>query len=292
MIKECVITLDLHEDDIPEDIRNAHALLTERGVYATYFIPTSLLQSARFRNVIKELDDGLSEIGTHSHRHDLSEINALSCAQEGTLDFLRHSARVYEDFFGRPPVVFRSPCWCRLADRSLDLLAELGYQVDSSSTPQRLGLFSSYPFENPWLLSPRRPHFVRPGLLEVPTSSFVVPFGRLSLAAFRKWGALAFAAAFMVEGLAFGHVINLQLHPQDFVPRGDQQRKVWSFKDLMPIDGQGFGMRHWILDENRRRMTDRVLAILDAFRTFQFKSVSFSAVYQRVAGNDLSLPND
>ncbi len=285
MIRTCAITLDIHTTDTPDDIREAHVVLAERGFVATYFVPTSLLEDARFREALRMLDDSRFEIGTHSHCHNLSEVVALSSESEGALEFLKRSVYVYEDFFGRRPTSFRSPSWCWLSERTLDTLADLGYQVDSSSTPQRIGLFSSYPFDNHCLLSPRKPAFVRPGLLEVPTSSFIIPFGRLSLAAFRKWGGLAFASGFCVEAILTGHVVTIQLHPKDFVPGGERPMKRWSFKDFVPIRGQGFGVRHWILDEDPGRMTDRVLAVLDLFRRVGLEPMTLSSIYNRMVGN-------
>ena len=285
MRRLCAITIDLHSSDSPADIAESHAALARMGCVATYFLPTALLEDARFREALRAIDDGRTEIGTHGHRHDVIEIASLSGNGGGSLAFLERSAELYADHFRRRPRAFRAPQWCNLAERAVDALSELGYRVDSSSTPQRIGLLSSYPFENPWLLSPRRPTFLRPGLLEVPTSSFIVPFGGLSLAAFRKWGGLAFAGGFAVEALLTGRIVTIQLHPAELVASGKPPVRQRSIRDFMPVHGRGFGVRHWCLDEHPGRMRGRVLAVLGLFERMRFETMTLSGIYDYVAGS-------
>jgi hypothetical protein len=281
LTRTCAVTLDLHHGDHPDDLREAHAFLSESGIPVTIFLPTGLLEDRSFGRALRAVDDGQIEIGTHGHRHDFAEIRALSSDVSASLAFLTDSVHSYSDFFGRTPSTFRSPCWCNLAPRALDALAMLGYCVDSSCTPQRLGLLSSFPAENPWLLSSRRPGFLRPTLLEIPTSTFVVPFSSGSLAAFRTWGALAFAAAFGVEAWLADHVVNLQLHVGDFLSRsrGSPQTRKFSPADLLPQAGHGFGIRHLLLDRDPARMNRRVRAVLRLFAQMRLEFKTLASIH-------------
>ena len=276
------VTLDIHADDAPDDVVRAHRTLRERGIAPTYFVPTSLLDAESMRQALRIVDDGHSEIGTHGHHHDAREIQALASG-DVPLDFLQRSADDYATFFGRRPSTFRSPCWCALSPRAFDRLAELGYLVDSSATPQRLGLFSSNPADNPWLWTPREPRFVRPSLLEVPTSSFVIPFGSLSLALLRRWGGLAFASSFIAEATWTSSVVTIQLHAADFMTEGGPPRRRPTLGDLRYAPGRGWGMRYWPLDRDRRRMNVRVLSVLDLFRRAGLESLTLAGVHHRFA---------
>ena len=71
-------------------------------------------------------------------------------------------------------------------------LCRLEYYVDASDTPQRLGIFSPYPTQNPWLWALRRPHFICDTLLEVPTSALVFPLASPTCATLRRLGLVAF----------------------------------------------------------------------------------------------------
>jgi hypothetical protein len=73
---------------------------------------------------------------------------------------------------------------------AFDELARLGYTVDSSATPQRPGILSSFPGDSPYLWARRSPHFVPPTLLEVPTSCALIPLAAPSFQTLRRVGGL------------------------------------------------------------------------------------------------------
>jgi hypothetical protein len=282
-MRACAITLDVHAGDSADDLLRAQATLRENALRATYFVPTGLLADAAMRRALRAIDDGEAEIASHGRDHDSVEVGALA-SSEGALDFLDRSKKEYEDFFGRAPVAFRSPCWCGLSARALDRLALLGYRVDSSATPQRLGLLSSSPWQNPWLTASRQPRFVRPELLEVPTSSFLFPFGSMSLALLRKWGALAFAASLAAEAWCTPSVVVVQLHASDFVVHGGPPARARRLRDLRLVPDHGWLARHWFVDLDRERMNARTLAVLALFQHARLTSMTLSQIFEaRVA---------
>jgi len=224
------------------------------------------------------------EVGTHSHRHDTRERLALSAKQGASLDFLTRSALDFAEAFGREARSFRSPCWCGLSEAALDQLALLGYRVDSSSTPQRIGLLSSAPFENPWLFSARAPTFLRPTLLEIPSTSFIVPFGRMLLGIARLAGSRGLTAFFAAEAMLSAAVVTIQLHPSDFLsdhPHGSTQRR-FALRDLVPRRGRGILARHWLADLDPLRLSQRVWAVLKQLQTFGFEFATLQDISTRV----------
>jgi peptidoglycan/xylan/chitin deacetylase (PgdA/CDA1 family) len=261
------ITLDLHHGDEPDDILLACEFLGERGVPATFFIPSSLLETREYGAVLRRIPAYGHEVASHTHLHDGREMAALVGGGGADLDFLEHSRSVHEDAFGERPVSFRSPAWCFLGPAAIERLSGLGYRVDSSATPQRLGIFSSAPWGNVWTYSPRRPYPLTDTLLEVPTSSFLFPAGNPTFATLRRRGSLALVGLLAAEAKLRGsRVLNLQFHPADFTaePRGPVPRLPWpSLRDFMLRPQGGFGFRYYVRCLDPMRAGERTRAIFD-----------------------------
>lgn len=258
------ITVDLHGGDDADDIRRSGEWLAERGIAATYFVPTGLLSRADLGAAARHLIGLGHEVGSHGHLHNRDEKEALRWDDAASLSFLGLSKRWFEDALGRSPTSFRSPLWVRVGENALGELWRLGYLVDSSSTPQRLGVLSSYPRDNPWLSAPRRPTFVRGGLLEIPTSAFAVPLGSPAFLTLRRSGSVAFLSLFIIEAAVFRErVVTLQLHAGDFVSEGeDYRRRPRSLADLVPRENWGFGVKHWFRVRDRRRVCEIATALV------------------------------
>src|SRR5271165_2761997 len=193
------VTVDVHPNDSAMSIGRCIDFLSQRNISATFLISTTILQKPEERAALKSGSGGSHELGTHAHRHDSDEIKALVSGRNGQLDFLRVSKQSFEDFFGYSPSSFRSPTWCGLCPAAIDELVRLGYTVDCSSTPQRPGILSSYPLENPWLLSDRKPNWLGVGLLEIPTSTFLLPLASPSFAMLRRRGSELLLKLLMLE---------------------------------------------------------------------------------------------
>lgn len=285
MPKLCGVTIDVHESDQPDWIARSADALSAGRFFGTYFVPTSLLRQPSMKTALQRVIAQGHEVGTHSHQHDTRERLALSAKHGASLDFLTRSARDFADTFGRDARSFRSPCWCGLSEAALDQLALLGYTVDSSSTPQRLGLLSSAPFENPWLFSARAPTFLRPTLLEIPSTSFIVPFGRMLLGIARLAGSRGATALFAAEAMFTAAVVTIQLHPSDFFSdqsHASTQRRP-ALRDLVPRRGRGILARHWLADLDPLRLSQRVWAVLNQLRNFEFEFATLQDISMRVA---------
>ncbi|MBK6687065.1 MAG: polysaccharide deacetylase family protein [Deltaproteobacteria bacterium] len=287
-----IVSFDLHTSDRPEEIRSCLDWLANRGLSATFFIPTGMLEIPSLAEALSPLRLGAHELGSHSHRHDQTEVHALR-GEGGDLTFLAESRETFKTFFGVMFRLFRSPFWCGLGQAARKELSKLGYRVDSSATPQRASLLSNYPYENPWLLSPRRPHLLKgtlPGapILEVPTSTFLVPVGTAALGILNERGFRYFLEPFLLEAdLAPRMGLVVQLHPGDLMASGagPAPRRLRA-RDLWPRRRGGLGLRHWLQANGPERKYKNTVALIDAALDRGLAPRSFGEIYEqeRVAG--------
>jgi hypothetical protein len=202
------------------------------------------------------------------------DLRGLSHGEEFAL--LSKATRMLEDALGSPVTSFRAPVF-RLSNRTLQLLAELGYQADLSVTPQRLSILSSTPWCFQWLWAPRapyRPHRKSPyrrgelNLIEIPTSCVLLPFAHATMTGIRSRGMAAMLEVLAWEGRHFNRVLVLLLHPEsiageDFYWGGRKLR--WS--DFIPRRNGGLSLRYHFGDitpEESRRLSEGALARLRA----------------------------
>ncbi len=252
----CCVTVDLHAVDLPEDVAFASEWLAGAGVAATFFIPSTLLLEPRYATVLRALPGLGHEVASHSHQHDWEEADALVSGRG--LGFLATSRSLHEDFFQSAPVAFRSPHWSTLASATVAELERLGYRVDSSATPQRIPLLSSRPFAAGWLFTPRRPHALGPRLLEVPTSTALVPAGGSTFLILRE-GTLAFLGLLEAEARwRRDRVLVVQLHVEDLNPDSRRERGFGplTWEDLVLRRRGGVGLK-WSLQERDPRRIAR-----------------------------------
>jgi len=277
-----ILSFDIHQDDEPHDIDVCAERLESAGREASFFIPTSLLAVRAFREPLRRLAARGFELGTHSHDHSKAETAALRGGGRRDLAFLERSARAFADFFGERPRTFRAPCWAYMSAPALDELARLGYGVDSSSTPQRPGILSSFPDENRHLLAGRTPHFVRPGLLEVPTSTLLLPLGWPTFCTLRQAASRLLVDALALEAkLRRSLVLVAQFHVADLVPDGRSLPRVTrSWSDLLPRKGKGIAARRWFRSTDRRQVAATCSAMMDLLASGEL--TTFGAVRSQV----------
>lgn len=283
-LRAFALTFDLHHGDLPEDIRRCAMHL--EGTLSTFFVPTGILVGDRYRGALRELARAGHELGTHGHAHDIREIHALREGSRAGTAALRASRELFADCFGVAPRAFRAPAWVRMHPRCIDALHELGYHVDSSSTPQRFGIFSSYPAESPWLFSRRGIHPLRDGLVEVPTSSLVLPLGAPTFQTLRHRASLAFLRAFMLEAALRPDVaVVVQLHVPDFLDDGPASgpHPPFTWRDLLPRNPGGMAFRYRLRERRPERIAATTTAILRALG--RFEAMSLSGVRARYAAD-------
>jgi len=272
------VTVDLHQWDDPFDITFSAEWLARKGIRATFFVTSVMFLQRCHAERLRHLTEFGHEVGSHSHLHDPSEMNDLIRGGRSRLGFLQDSKKMYEDFYGLSPHSFRSPCWCKLGPDALDELQDLGYRVDSSVTPQRLSFMGSYPYEGSWFFASRRLRYLRPGLLEVPSSAFLVP---ASSTAFRIMRGLSlhFVRGLLWEAQNFGdRVVTVEFHPEDF---NADSKRLWVWNGIKPRDFLlrrigGFGFRHYLQDSSYRRIsntTESLLQLIEGHRTMTLTEI-------------------
>jgi hypothetical protein len=241
------VTVDVHKTDKPAAIRTASEALAEQRIRATFFVPASLLRSRRHRTALRTLPALGHEVGSHGYAHDWIEVDALvNAAHPSQLRFLERAQSLAADFYGAAPTAFRSPVWCRLGRIALDELVRLGYTVDSSATPQRLMVLSSLPFGPGWTLCPRRPHYIRPTLLEIPTSTLVVPLGSPTFRFLgRTLSALLLSLIIHESRLFSDRVITVQFDACDFNGTTPVEERL-SLRDFTLQRHGGFPLRRYL----------------------------------------------
>lgn len=270
------ITVDLHTDNGPVDILRCDDRLREDGIPATFFIPTEMLEMGKFRAPLRRLATWRHELGSHGHFHDQRETRAMREGREEDIRFLVDSKQRFEDFFGFPPLSFRAAYWGGLSPRTVSLLDRLGYRVDASATPQRLGILSSYPRHNPYLRAPRTPYHLTGRLMEIPTSAFLLPLAIPTFRTLRYVGSLIFLSLFRAEAwLNPGVILNLQFHASDFVRDGVPfDKPSRSIRDLIPRTPGGIRAKMWLRVYGREEIADIALKLMERLKGSEFHTLS------------------
>ena len=276
-IAEVAFTFDLHDVDLPEDIVRAAEWFREQGRAATFFVPSAMLQETRYAEALRALPRLGHEVGSHGHLHDWREMDALMWGAAAELRFLAESRDRFAQFFGVPPTSFRSPRWCTLGRAATSELVRLGYEADSSATPQRFPLFSARPFHPGWWSTPRRVHALAPGLIEVPTSTLLLPAGAPTFLTLRSVGTRVFLALIELEArLHRGRPIVLQFHVEDFSPESRRDR-AWgrpTWKDLQLRPRGGFRFKVFLRDTDAERIVSAHSAIVSRYRRYRATTIT------------------
>lgn len=270
-------TFDLHDVDHPEDIVQAAEWFHDTGRVATFFVPSAMLGESRYTLVLRRLVRLGHEVASHGHRHDWDEIDALMRGRPEEIRFLAESHDRHAEFFAAAPTSFRSPRWCTLGSGAVAELKRLGYLADSSATPQRLPLFSACPFHPGWWASPRRMHSLAPGLIEVPTSTLLLPAGAPTFLTLRATGTRIFLAVLAWEAsLDRDHPLVLQFHVEDFSPNSARERG-WgrpSWRDVVLRKRGGFRMKLFLRDTDSARIVHNHQGILDRLARVESSTIT------------------
>lgn len=279
------ITVDVHAGDLPSDIDYAADWLAARRIPATFFAVSTLFRSREHGPSLRRLPGLGHEVASHTHLHDVEEITALQYGDRRDLGFLRYSKTLFEEFFSKAPVSFRSPCWIRLGENALDELEDLGYRVDSSSTPQRCSLLSSRPYSVGWTFAPRGPYLIRSTLLEIPTSTLLLPAGSPTFLTFRRRASLLLLSLLLQEvRIRPDRFIVLQFHADDFNPNSPQALNDGRLRPehfLLRANG-GFGFKHFLKDSDRTRISGTTEALIGHLAGARFRTL------EALAGVDVS----
>jgi hypothetical protein len=270
-----VITVDAHDCDNPYDIDFAAEWLSSRGITATFFVPSAMFLESKYRACLTRASGLGHEVGSHGHKHNKDEIRGLVMGTYSELTFLHQSKAIYEDFFGHPPKSFRSPCWCKLSSIAIDQMQLLGYCVDSSSTPGRWRILTSCPYHPAWSRSPRSVSFLRPGLLEIPTSTLLIPAASPTFLTSRRALAVFMVRLLATEaGFLKDRTLVLQFHPDDFNPISyDRARSPLRLRDFVLSEEGGFRFKHYLQATQSLDIAKTTQAIMDHLSEYSFFSM-------------------
>ncbi len=286
-------TFDLHDVDLPEDIVRTAERFRDAERAATFFVPSAMLGESRYRDALRRLPGLGHEVGSHGHLHDWDEIDALMGADPTRLAFLPESFDRHAQYFGATPTSFRAPRWCTLGRAAVGRLRSLGYVADSSATPQRLPLLSSKPFHPGWWSSPRVVHVLAPGLVEVPTSTLLVPAGAPTFLTFRSAGTRAFLALLELEArLLDRRPLVLQFHVEDF-QRESARRRSWgrpSWSDLSLRARGGFRFKLFLRECDPARIVSLHEHILGRYAGCPGRTITELA-REALAARDEAMPS-
>lgn len=203
-------------------------LYAKYKVKATFFFIADFAQ--KYPDIVKMVQPGGHEVAlhglTHNHLHSFD-----SMTLEDQIRHLTTAKKILEDIAGEEVVSFRSPA-LRVNFDTPKALTEAGFKYDSSVAPQRLDMFMSLGSKNKlqWLKAPRvcyrtaNDNLARrgnAGIIEVPVSSFVVPyigtFMRISPVCSRLIRSLLYWETHNAEG----KVINFLIHPNEMITEVD-----------------------------------------------------------------------
>lgn len=120
-----------YESRVVNSTRRLIRILAEHDVCATFFVLGWVAE--RHPELVREIQDGGHEIGSHSYWHRL----IYQLTPEEFREDLLHSCKIIEEITGERVTSFRAPSFSITKDSmwALDILAEEGISLDSSIFP-------------------------------------------------------------------------------------------------------------------------------------------------------------
>ena len=136
-----------YESRVVNNTRRLIEILAQHNVCATFFVLGWVAE--RHPDLIREIQAGGHEIGSHSYWHRL----IYNLTPDEFREDLRHSCRTLEEITGERVTSFRAPSFSITKDSmwALDILAEEGISLDSSIFPvhhDRYGIPGAERFAN------------------------------------------------------------------------------------------------------------------------------------------------
>lgn len=175
------------------------------------------------------------EIGCHGLTHG-NEEDYDRMSEEMQRSYIEKATEELQALVDSPVRAFRSPR-VKTSARTLKLLAENGYQVDSSICSQRIDFVSSNLINVGWIFSPRRPYHphknnpFRAGnvpIWEIPVSAVVLPFISSTMKALGLSAMKAFFKLLYVESRCTGKPIVYLAHPAEFRQKAKVNRGLYA----------------------------------------------------------------
>lgn len=253
-------TIDVHDYDRAEDLDRFVSVAETYAARFTLFVPTNALGKL---SRLRELQNHpLFELGNHSQLHNEAQRSALINGTE--LGFLRDARDAHADYFGAPPMSFRAPFWGGVGPRAREALQELGYRVDCSITPQRLGFLSSHPLENPYLFARRTVQAIGERLIGVPTTTLMIPFATQFFRGMPHPVTRAAMRLFLAEARLRQRVaLSPMFHFDEFDNSRREKGKPLSWRTFAFRRHGGFGLRALFVQRDNARLFPLIAAVIE-----------------------------
>lgn len=231
-------------------------LLHEHGVRGTFFVQG--LVARQFPRLVQDIAAQGHEVQSHGHTH--RPLYAMDPA--ALRDELREARQAIEDACGRSPTAFRAPDFSILRGNlwALEILAEAGFEIDSSVFPMRLRRYGigRQPLEPHWIDLPKGMR-----ILEAPVTVWQIGPGRIPVAGGGYFRLLPFAILGRAFGatLAAGRPVIIYCHPYEFSPTEMEEYRGRIPRHLHVTQGLG---RHAFAIRMRRMVETFSFGRLDA----------------------------
>jgi peptidoglycan/xylan/chitin deacetylase (PgdA/CDA1 family) len=251
-----IISLDVHthnyEDrlhEVPVWINKTLRILDDFSIKSTFFFPAKCAEQVP--DEVRRIQDEGHEIGCHSLTH-LSDEQYNNMSFEDQKSKLSEAKSRLEAITMKNIISFRAPVF-KINGDTVRALDEVGFKIDSSVCPQRLGIISSDITNVGWLYSPRKPYhpsydnpFIRgnASLWEIPVSSFIVPFMANVGMVFGGLVERLFFKFLYTESTLSNKPIVYLFHPEDIDESWDAQKYKFEWNHLLPSKDKGFRIRY------------------------------------------------
>ena len=283
-----LISLDVHShvyrdrlDEIPVWIDKTLRILDDISIKSSFFIPAKCAEL--IPGEVRRIQGEGHEIGCHSLTHMPDEqYNSMSF--ESQKSKLSEAKKRLEEITMSEIVSFRAPVF-KINGDTIRALDEVGFKLDSSVCPQRLGIISSDISNFGWLYSPRNPYhpsydnpFTRgnASLWEIPVSSFIVPFMANVGMVFGGLVERLFFKFLYAESAMFNKPIVYLFHPEDLDENRETLKYEFHWKHLLPSKTHGFRFRYAFYGkQDAKKISENVVSLFKTVKSQ--KNIKFIA---------------
>jgi len=172
---------DLHTNNyksLIDGIPKIVYLLDKYNIKATFFVTCDCIE--KYPKIFRQLIKQGHEIALHGYRHERFDYLTLKQKEES----IKKSIFCFKKYLNIKPKGFRAPQHS-IDNETLSLLEKYNFKYDSSYHPLNLLQLFFFPKKIKlwWKLffSPLNPYKIRKNLIEIPTSSFIIPFVSLTV---------------------------------------------------------------------------------------------------------------
>jgi polysaccharide deacetylase family protein (PEP-CTERM system associated) len=221
-----------------DGVARALDALAETGSRATFFVLGELAEEQP--DVVRRIARAGHEVACHSYTHTL----LYRQSREAVLADVRRARAILEDLAGQRVRGFRAPSWSITEKNlwALDVIAEAGFEYDSSIFPGRTYLYGID-------AAPRAPYGLRTAsgseLLEVPPSTLGLGRRRIGVGGgvYLRLLPLWVHQRACDAALAKGHPFMAYVHPRELDPESWSLTLDLSLKERL-IHGAGLARGH------------------------------------------------